>query len=105
MDLKNLKLNNFKSANIFCVKASRAWFLLIIFFTFVNIIILGYSAYLYFRIDLGKASNSNIEVNTDEGLRIRKSDFLKVINYFDNKESEFNQLRKDGPTKIIDPSL
>ena len=105
-NFKNFKLSKFKITNLFCADSTCSWVALIVFFSVLNVVVLGASIFLYFKIDKGQIFVSELDKREVSNFnRLRKSELSKVINSFESRKEEFSRLKNENFTSIIDPSL
>jgi len=106
IDLKNIDIPDFLRLKKFSFNSFYGWVFLVFLFSFVILVLLGYSIFFYFKIDAGEAFNFRTEeILKDNFEKINKSELMKIISSFDTKQIEFNLLLEEGPSEIIDPSI
>ncbi|MDD2935408.1 MAG: hypothetical protein PHX25_02950 [Candidatus Pacebacteria bacterium] len=106
IDLKNIDIPDFLRIKNFSFNSFYGWVFLVVIFSFIILILLGYSMFFYFKIDAGEAFNFRTEeILKDNFEKINKSELMKIISSFDAKQIEFESLLEEGPSKIIDPSI
>ncbi|MCG2695166.1 hypothetical protein L6261_03755 [Candidatus Parcubacteria bacterium] len=88
------------------IGSTFSWIVLFVFFVLLNIGIAIFSIYLYVQISRGGFFNVAEEPNENTKIiRISKSKLTKIISSFEEKSKRFEELKKQKPNYVIDPSL
>ena len=106
-DFKKIKkIFNFNFFEWLYLNRSFGWFFLILFFIFLNFVIIFFNIFLYYRIDRGEIFIVNEEIkNEEKTMIIDKSNLNKIISNFNLKLESLKKLKKEEGVDIIDPSI
>ncbi len=108
-NLEFKKINKVFGRNIsgrFCSGDSCGWATLLVFFVVLNLAVIIFSTYLYYKIGRGEAFVADEKIGDSKGfVRINKGDLDEIIYDFSLKSDSFKELKQQKSLGIIDPSL